>query len=156
MRAVLKIESENTAADSKRILSTLAAWLKEDDRALADLERLGSGIGPTGDDASVVKRTSELSTILAHYLAEEIQYRLDRVYLENLRVGQTKASQNLDGVADEVSIALERELESLYPEIDMLAEMYTKQQYNAPISRALQKHHDQLHISSFQKFNYVS
>ncbi|GMF80287.1 unnamed protein product [Aspergillus oryzae] len=123
VRAVLKIESENTAADSKRILSTLAAWLKEDDRALADLERLGSGIGPTGDDASVVKRTSELSTILAHYLAEEIQYRLDRVYLENLRVGQTKASQNLDGVADEVSIALERELESLYPEIDMLAEM---------------------------------
>ncbi|QRD92013.1 hypothetical protein F9C07_2062802 [Aspergillus flavus] len=155
VRAVLKIESENTAADSKRILSTLAAWLKEDDRALADLERLGSGIGPTGDDASVVKRTSELSTILAHYLAEEIQYRLDRVYLENLRVGQTKASQNLDGVADEVSIALERELESLYPEIDMLAEMYTKQQYNAPISRALQKHHDQLHISSFQKFNYI-
>ncbi|KJK61531.1 hypothetical protein P875_00042203 [Aspergillus parasiticus SU-1] len=153
--AGLEVESENTAVDSKRILSTLAAWLKEDDRALADLERLGSGIEATGDDASVVKRTSELSTILAHYLAEEIQYRLDRVYLENLRAGQTKANQNLDGAADEVSIALEGELESLYPEIDMLAEMYTRQQYNAPISRALQKHHDQLHISSHKKFNYI-
>ncbi|KAB8215430.1 hypothetical protein BDV33DRAFT_180928 [Aspergillus novoparasiticus] len=153
--AGLEVELENTAVDSKRILSALAAWLKEDDRALADLERLGSRIEPTGDDASVVKRTSELSTILAHYLAEEIQYRLDRVYLENLRAGQTKANQNLDGAADEVSTALEGELESLYPEIDMLAEMYTRQQYNAPISRALQKHHDQLHISSHKKFNYI-
>ena len=156
MTAGLKIESENTAVDSKRILSTLAAWLKEDDRVLVDLERLGSGMGSTGDDASVVKRTSELSTILAYCLAEEIQCRLDRVYLENLRAGQFKANQNLNGAADEVTIALEGELESLYPEIDMLAEMYTKQQYTAPISRALKNHHDQWHIASHKKLKYVS
>ncbi|KAE8412061.1 vacuolar H+/Ca2+ exchanger [Aspergillus pseudocaelatus] len=153
--AGLKTESENTAVDSKRILSTLAAWLKEDDRALVDLERLGSGMGSTGDDASVVKRTSELSTILADCLAEEIQCRLDRVYLENLRAGLFKANQNLNGAVDEVTIALEGELESLYPEIDMLAEMYTKQQYTAPISRALQNHHDQWHIASHKKLNYI-
>ena len=156
MKAGLKIESENTAVDSKRILSTLAAWLKEDNRVLADLERLGSGIGPTGDDASVVKRTSELSTILAQCLGEEIQCRLDRVYLENIRAGQFKAKQKLNDAVDEVSVALEEELESLYPEIDLLAEMYTKQQYTAPVSRALQNHHNQLHVASHKKLNYVS
>ncbi|GAB1209594.1 hypothetical protein APSETT445_008375 [Aspergillus pseudonomiae] len=155
VKAGLKIESENTAVDSKRILSTLAAWLKEDNRVLADLERLGSGIGPTGDDASVVKRTSELSTILAQCLGEEIQCRLDRVYLENIRAGQFKAKQKLNDAVDEVSVALEEELESLYPEIDLLAEMYTKQQYTAPVSRALQNHHDQLHVASHKKLNYI-
>ncbi|KAE8379521.1 hypothetical protein BDV26DRAFT_291249 [Aspergillus bertholletiae] len=151
----LKIELENTAVDSKKILSTLAAWLKEDDRVLVGLQQLGSGIGPTTGDATAVKWTAELSTILAHCLAEEIQCRLDRVYLENLRVGQFKTKQNFNGTWDEALIALEGELESLYPEIDILAEMYTKQQYTTPISRALQNHHNQLHIDSHKKLNYI-
>ncbi|KAF5862846.1 hypothetical protein ETB97_011086 [Aspergillus alliaceus] len=153
--AGLRIESENAAVDSKRILSSLAAWLKEDDRVLADLGRLVSGLKPTGDDALAVKRTSELSMILAQCLAEELQHRLDRMYLENLRAGPFKAAQVSDTVDDDILIALEGELESLYPEIDILAEMYTKQQYATPILRELRNHHSHLRIASHRKLDYI-
>ncbi|KAE8348221.1 hypothetical protein BDV28DRAFT_103889 [Aspergillus coremiiformis] len=154
--AGLKIASENVAVDSKRILSSLASWLKEDDGILADLEQLTSGISLIGDDASAVKRTSGLSTILAQCLAEEIQCRLDRVYLENLRAGQFKVTRKPDMSECEGLLALEGELEALYPEIDILAEMYTRQHYATPILQELQLHHGQLRISSHKKLDYIS
>jgi hypothetical protein len=153
--ADLRIKSENAAVDGRRILSSLTAWLKEDDRILADLERLASGIKSTSDDASIVKRTSELSTTLAQCLAEEIHCRLDRVYLENLRAGQVSATGDPNGTVDEILVALRGELESLYPEIDVLAEMSTKQQFSEPILRELQNHHGQLRVASHKKLDYV-
>ncbi|KAF7594293.1 hypothetical protein BBP40_009693 [Aspergillus hancockii] len=124
-------------------------------RILANLERLASGIKSTNDDISIVKRTSELSTILAQCLAEEIHCRLDRVYLENLRIGQFNATEDPDGAMNEMLVALQGELESLYPEIDVLAEMSTGQQFSKPILRELQHRHSQLRIASHKKLDHV-
>jgi hypothetical protein len=134
----------------------LTARLKEDDKLLSDLERLAGGVKSSDEDASIMTRASELSTILARYVAEEIYCRLDRLYLQkvldcNKAVSDVSIANGTEAVA-----GLEEELSSLYPEIDILAEMSTKQQFVEPILRELQNHHGQLRIASHQKLEYVS
>lgn len=151
----MKNESEKATTDGKRILSLLSARLKEDDRILADLEKVASGITPTGDDASIVKRTSELGALLSQCVAEEIQCRLDRLYLENLSINQEDPDCGPSAVNNEAILALEEELESLYSEIEVLAEISTKQQFSEPILRELQNHHGQMRIASHEKLDHV-
>ncbi|KAJ5543012.1 hypothetical protein N7461_009015 [Penicillium sp. DV-2018c] len=139
--------TENSGAESKRILAALSARLKQDDKALAGIETLMSSIKYRGNDASTVERTSHLTAILSDYAAEEIHYRLDRLYLETIQAGGSSS-----GAIDEAtSMALEEELESLYPEIEILAEMSTRQQFLEPILRELQNEHSQLRVASQEK-----
>lgn len=155
--------------DGRRVLSSLTTRLKEDDRILTGLEKLASGINSSGDDATVAKRTEQLGAMLAEYVAEEIHYRLDRMYLESvLAAGQATSGpgpgpgqsqptgeEESNEHEQEELVALGEELESLYPEIDVLAEMSTKQQFSEPILRELQNRHGQLRNASHGKLEYV-
>lgn len=151
--------------DGRRVLSSLTTRLKEDDRILTGLEKLASGINSSGDDATVAKRTEQLGAMLAEYVAEEIHYRLDRMYLESVLAasqatsgpGQSQPTGEKESNEHEQEelVALGEELESLYPEIDVLAEMSTKQQFSEPILRELQNRHGQLRNASHGKLEYV-
>ncbi|KAJ5770746.1 uncharacterized protein N7511_002797 [Penicillium nucicola] len=136
--------TDKSGTESKRILASLSTRLKQDDKTLASLETLVSGIKYRGNDASTVSRTKDLSAMLADYVAEEIHYRLDRLYLETVQAGGTGAK----APAGETIAALEEELESLYPEIGILAEMSIRQQFNEPILRELQNEHGKLQVAS--------
>lgn len=106
----------------------------------------------------MAKRTEQLGAMLAEYVGEEIHYRLDRLYLESLLAGQVKSSNGTGESGErgeEELAALGEELESLYPEIDVLAEMSTKQQFSEPILRELQNRHSQLRHTSHKKLEYV-
>ncbi|KAJ5348366.1 uncharacterized protein N7506_001619 [Penicillium brevicompactum] len=140
--------TDRSGAESKKILAALSTRLKQDDKSLASLEALMSSIKVRGNDASTVKRTGHLSTMLSEYVAEEIHYRLDRLYLESIQADI--GSGSLDGAT---STALEEELESLYPEIELLAEMSTRQQFHEPILRELQNEHGQLQEASREKLD---
>jgi hypothetical protein len=142
--------TDKSGVESKRILASLSTRLRQDDKTLAGLEALMSSIKVRDNDASTVKRMSHLSTILSGYVAEEIHYRLDRLYLETIQSDSN--SSTLDG---ETSTALEAELESLYPEIELLAEMSTRQQFHEPILRELQNEHGQLRVASQEKLEQV-
>lgn len=156
LEACAKGETEKATADGKRILASLAARFKEDDRILVDLEKLGAGIKSTGDDVVVLKKTSDLGTLLSQLVAEEIQCRLDRLYVESLQTyGKDAEDMPLNANEDEALVALEGELESLYPEIDVLAEMSTKRQFSELILRELENHHGQLRIASHEKLDHV-
>lgn len=91
--------------------------------------------------------------MLADYNAEEIHYRLDRLYLEAIQSGPSKANQTAPG--SETIAALREELESLYPEIEILAEMSTKQQFHEPILREIHNQHSQLRAASEEKLERV-
>lgn len=106
----------------------------------------------TGNDASTVKRAASLSGMLADYSAEEIHYRLDRLYLEAIQARGLNCSQPAE---DETVTALAEELESLYPEIEILAEMSTRQQFHEPILREIHNEHSQLRASSQEKLEQV-
>ncbi|EKV10713.1 hypothetical protein PDIG_55510 [Penicillium digitatum PHI26] len=147
LEADFKTATDKSGAESKRILASLSTRLKRDDKALASLETLISSIKYRGNDASTIKRTNHLSAMLSDYVAEEIHYRLDRLYLETIHAGGSNPDV-MDGTA---STALEEELESLHPEIEILAEMSTRQQFHEPILRELQNEHDQLRVAAQEK-----
>ncbi|KAI3210016.1 hypothetical protein CBS147311_1618 [Penicillium roqueforti] len=147
LEAEFRTATDKSGAESKRILASLSTRLKQDDKALANLETLMSNIKYRGNDASTVKRTNHLSAMLSGYVAEEIHYRLDRLYLETIHGG----GSNSDATYEATNTALEEEIESLYPEIEILAEMSTRQQFHEPILRELQNEHDQLRVVSQEK-----
>lgn len=141
--------------DGKKILSALTTQLRKNDKLLSDLETLAAGVQSSDGDASIMKRTSALSTALAQYVAEEIYCRLDRLYLERILDDSTSAADGSTNKELEALVGLEQEMESLYPEIDVLSEISTKQQFVEPILRQLQNHHGRLRIKSHQNLDLV-
>ncbi|KAL4819025.1 hypothetical protein BDW67DRAFT_156513 [Aspergillus spinulosporus] len=152
----LKNEAEKSTTDGKKILAALTARLKSNDRLLSDLEALASGVKSSDGEVSIMKRTTELSGILSQYVAEEIYCRLDRLYMEKVLEDSNSASGVPTDKDLETLASLEQEIDSLYPEIDVLAEISTKQQYVEPILRQLQNHHGQFRIACHQKLDLIS
>ncbi|KAJ5777121.1 hypothetical protein N7520_000367 [Penicillium odoratum] len=151
--AGFRSETDKTGAESKRILSLLSSRLKHDDRLLSTLEKLMPVVKSNFDDASTVKRAAHLSEALADYSAEEIHYRLDRLYLEeSMQAGDLNS---LSGAEGATITALEEELEALYPEIEILAEMSTKQQFHEPILREIYNGHSLLRETLQQKLEQI-
>lgn len=150
----LKRETEKTTADGRKILSFLTSRLKEDDRKLASIEDLASQIESIGNDFSAMKQASQLSDLLAEYIAAELYHRLDRLYLTAIQTDKLDGDEP-SADDDEVVAALEADLESLYQEIGVLAQMSTTQQFNKPIHRELHNHCSQKHISSLHTLNSV-
>lgn len=116
------------------------------------MESLISETKSRGNKAPLVKQAAYLSRMLADYSAEEIHYRLDRLYLEAIQARSLNCSQV---VKDETATALGEELESLYPEIEVLAEMSTRQQFHEPILREIHNEHSQLRAASQMKLERV-
>ena len=154
MEIDLKSETDKAVAEGKRILSSLTARLKEDDRVLSNLEKTASTIQGSSDDSLIIKRTLELESLLARYLAEEIHCRLDRLYLEGIE-SNNAGFNNPTSIEDDAWSGLSEELEALYPEIEILAEMSIKQQCSGPILQELQNHHGKQRIASHQKLGSV-
>ncbi|KAJ5668837.1 hypothetical protein N7462_009907 [Penicillium macrosclerotiorum] len=145
--------TEKIGVENKRILSSLSTQLKHDDRILANLESTISGVKSNENGASSAKRATQLSEILAELSADEIHYRLDRLYLETIHSSTFDACPGT--IEDETIAVLEEELESLHPEIEILSEMYAKQQFHEPILREVQNEHDHLLATSQQKLEQV-
>ncbi|KAJ5988317.1 hypothetical protein N7481_003527 [Penicillium waksmanii] len=160
LEASFRSATESAGVENKRILSTLSTQLKQDDKSLNYLENLMSSIKFNSNDADTVKRTGQLSSVLADYVAEEIHDRLDRLYLEEIEAGESAASavsQDQASISSESETvaALEEELGSLFPEIEVLAEMSTRQEFQEPILREIQNGHSQLRVVSHQKLEKV-
>ncbi|KAJ6015029.1 hypothetical protein N7540_009620 [Penicillium herquei] len=149
----IKSETDKAGAENKRILSALSTRLKQDDKTLALLESVLSETETKGDDASTVKRAAYLSQLLADYSADEIHHRLDRLYLEAIQASANASRNGTTG--DETIGVLEEELESLYPEIEVLAQISTKHQFHDPILREIHNEHSHLRASSQQKLEHV-
>lgn len=150
----LKRETEKTTADGRKILGFLTSRLKEDDRKLVNLEALAAQIMPTGNDSSIMKQTSQLSDILAEYVAQALYSRLDRLYLAAIRTDE-RDSDGSSSEADEAVAALEEDLESLYQEVGIMAQMYTTQQFNNPILHELYNHCSPKHLASHKTLSSV-
>ncbi|KAJ5888797.1 hypothetical protein N7495_008838 [Penicillium taxi] len=151
LETIFRSEMEKTGTENKRILSTLSTQLKQDDQVLARLETIMSGVKSNRGDASTVKRAAHLSSLLANYSASEIHCRLDRLYLEALHFGGSSIQPSTDESVD----ILEQELESLYPEIEILAQMSTEQEFHDPVLREIYNEHSILGANSQQKLEQV-
>ncbi|KAK2762749.1 hypothetical protein FQN54_000923 [Arachnomyces sp. PD_36] len=150
----LNAARELATAESKGIIPSVTSKLKEDDRILQRFEKLAAGLDSSEEDKEMSERAMGLTTKLAEYLAEGVHCRLDRVYLETVQSGSNTVN---GGVEDEIDLiaSLEDELDSLYPEIEVLAEMSTRQQFKVPILRELKNRHGQLQSTSEEKLDYI-
>lgn len=156
LEARMRTETESTVMESRKFFSLVTARLKDDDRTLQKLEGLASRIGSDDQDRAAGKRAAELTTRLSGYVSEEIQCRLDRLYMEAMRSTSELPSSNTAGGEEEIALALEEELASLYPEITVLSEISARQQFSDPIQRELENHHGNMYSVSEKKLSQVS
>jgi hypothetical protein len=140
--------------EKRKRLALVMNQLKEDDRAFLTAERLLSELTLTEDDKIVGQRVEELTCTLAQVVSEELYCRLDRLYLEAMLSGEFVAVEKV-AKEDEQRAGLEEELESLYPEIDVLAEMSTKRQFGERILQELARARSQSQLTLRRKLEYV-
>lgn len=149
----MSAQREQGQAEKRQFLLSVTAKLKDDDRALAKAESLASELESTEEDHILKKRAAELTSALSRFVSEEIYCRLDRLYLEALEAGDDVSSEVVK--TDDSLLVLEQDLESLYPEIEVLAEMSARQQFGERILRELQRNHDQLNSTLEGKLDTV-
>ncbi|OKL60749.1 hypothetical protein UA08_04397 [Talaromyces atroroseus] len=121
----------------KQLLQSVSSRLMNDDDILFKIEELAAELELTEMDEQTEKRTPELISTLSKLTSEEIRCRLDRVYLETLLTGADAPADVPDN--RDACIALQEDLESLYSEIDVLAEMSARHEFGQPILDELQK-----------------
>ncbi|EEH22463.1 hypothetical protein PABG_04674 [Paracoccidioides brasiliensis Pb03] len=141
------------STESSTFLPMLAGKLKDDDRSMLGLERIASTVQIDGDDKELSTRATQLTAKLAGYLAEEVRSRLDRLYLEAIHNGASGADQDED--KNTPLATLQEEINSLYSEIEILAEMTTQQQFKVPILRALQSRSTETRSTSQQQLEQI-
>ncbi len=124
---------EDVSESSKNIKRSLHERLREDDRRLQTLQTLAiPHCEPRDAEISSEKRISALLEKLVDFTCQEIQLRLDRIYLERLRkqpIGQNDTSE--DQAAQERS--LQNDLDSLYAEIRDVVGMSASQKFESPL-----------------------
>ena len=128
--------------------------LKEDDRKLRQLEDLaGDTAMDTFKGRDINARTEKLTSKLVDYMIEEMESRLDRIYMEALHDVSGGPSGQEGDVEEEATI--KDELDSLYSEIGVLAEMAVQQEFKAPILNAVRGKETRLKDSSEARLGYV-
>jgi hypothetical protein len=119
---------------SRRIPSMLSELTNSNDRTLADLAKQHSAGASTELGTSTSLDTvNRLTSSLSKMISEELQCRLDRTYLENLRQGDEDNVNGDQRPATEEAQVLEEDLRSLYTEIPDVAEMFVAQKYREPL-----------------------
>ncbi|QGA17965.1 hypothetical protein EYB26_005642 [Talaromyces marneffei] len=122
--------------ERKHLLQRASSKLVKDDEILSKAERILADSESTEADGKLEKRALDLISVLSRLSSEEIRCRLDRLYLENL-LSDGEVGTDIEN--QETKIALEEDLESLYSEIEVLAEMSARQEFGQPILGELRK-----------------
>ena len=149
------VESRDTAEKSARAIKLKSQdSLKLDDKTLRQLEDLvGDGALDSFNGRDVIARTEKLASKLVDYMTEEMEFRLNRIYVEVLH-GESDRLSRQDGNVEEEA-ALKDELDSLYSEIRVLAEMAVQQEFKLPILEAVQSKGRHLNDVSVNRLDYV-
>lgn len=132
----------------------MGSKLAEDDAALANGQRLMVEVDSTEADKQMEQRTSHLITLLSNLIADEIRCRLDRLYLQLLLSHDTGATDGME--IEQISTdEIETDLESLYSEIDVLAEISARQKFGQPILLELRRRKQRVAHSTEENLSTV-
>lgn len=124
----------------RKIPAMLTELLNGHDRSLEALteERL-VGVKPDVVFSTSIDTIGRLTASLSRMVAEELQIRLDRTYLESLCEQPDQPNETSDLPMDEDAARLKQDLQSLYAEIPEVAAMYVTQKYGDPLVRAVRE-----------------
>ena len=141
---MLHTTGESIDRAARKIPATITELLNGHDRTLEAL----ADEGLVGDIPGVVVSTNmntveRLTASLSRMVAEELQIRLDRTYLESLSEQPNQPNNAIDLPVDEDTARLEQDLQSLYAEIREVATMHVTQKYGDPLVRAVREEETQ-------------
>jgi hypothetical protein len=140
IEGMLRTIGESIDRAARKIPATMTEVLNGHDRTLEAL----ADEGLVGDIPEVVVSTDmntveRLTASLSRMVAEELQIRLDRTYLESLCEQPNQPNNTLDLPMDEDAARLEQDLQSLYAEIPEVATIHVTQKYGDPLVRAVRQ-----------------
>ncbi|EED21784.1 conserved hypothetical protein [Talaromyces stipitatus ATCC 10500] len=125
-------------AERKYLLQNVSSKLVEDDEVLSKAEKLAAELESTEADGKLENHVLNLVSTLSKLSSAEIRCRLDRLYLKEL-LSDDVSPPDVSGNHRDTQIALEEDLESLYSEIEVLAEMSARQEFGQSILGELSK-----------------
>ena len=140
IEGLLRTTGESIDRAARKIPVMMTELLNGHDRTLEAL----ADEGLVGNIPDVVVSTNmgtveRLMASLSRMVAEELQIRLDRTYLESLCERTNQPKETIDPPMDEDAVRLEQDLQSLYAEIPEVAAMYVTQKYGNPLVRAVRQ-----------------
>lgn len=114
----------------------VADSLRQDDTILRKLDEIAPTVQPLSKNLKDEKsRIEALCGRLVTYNTQQIRYRLDRKYLENLGANKTHL-QPIE--AQNLISSLKAELETLYPEIRAVAQISIGQSFETPLAESIE------------------
>ena len=120
---------------SRRFPSLISELINSNDRTLDDLTNQHlAGACTARETSTSLDTVQRLTANLSSMLAEELQTRLDRTYLESLQKAVSDETEAAEDVGD-----LEEDIRSLYIEIPDVADMYVTQKYGEPLVKAVRE-----------------
>jgi hypothetical protein len=159
----LRLDFE-TRAENQRVAleaesNTLGIWtsdiLKEHNKTLRSFEDIAARVDKSEQDDFLAERAESLSVTLGNLQAQEVHCRLDRLYLENILEGSVDERRELSPEEKSQLDSLEAEISSLNSELDVLAEMSSRQGFDRLFSQALQHTRDVSNFTSAKQLDSV-
>ncbi|EEP76050.1 predicted protein [Uncinocarpus reesii 1704] len=140
-------------ADRNNLLPSTSVILKEHDAVLRNMEKVAASSQSAEEISALKKRVGDLTALLAKYIAEEVNCRLDRVFFETVEASQ-EAEDDDPGVLQQLE-SVEAEVNSLYPEISVLSDMAAKQRFQLPILQVLEEWQEQSQLGAEEQLQHV-
>lgn len=144
---------KDLAADQNKLLPATSNLLREHDVVLRNMERLASDSQSAEDSNLLRKRVDDLSALLTKYTADEINCRLDRIFQETIACDTSIMDDDIDVLEQLESV--EAEVNSLYPEVNVLAELAARQHFQTPILRILEEWQEQSQFAAEEHLQHV-
>ncbi|TQS34091.1 hypothetical protein Golomagni_05540 [Golovinomyces magnicellulatus] len=131
----------------------IGSILQSDDKLLSSFQKLASDldINPP-EDEKIIEKTKEYCARYIKYTVEGMRTKLDRIYLEALQ--NSSCNKNSEDNNQEVS-DLQEELESLYSEIQPVAQIFVEKQYLEPITQIKKDTNSYSEKRLFKAFEYI-
>ena len=140
---------------AESLIPSFTALLNGDDRTLQVLASSSASLGlPQTGEERVVHTTTKLIDKLLDFSREEIQCRLDRIYLEQ----SARSDEPRNGVIGQSTGEEKRvadDLRSLYSEISDVVTLSVSQEFKRPILDAIDHGHNALQLAVYRNFELV-
>lgn len=140
LTAQLEKLQEGVQSTISKVVSSATDYLQHDDRQLQDLVALSALDADDGKRSEA--KVAELTEVLSDLTGEEIECRLNRIFLQRLA---EKGAATIQEQSELQAQELEQDLKSLHIEIPYVAGMSASQDFKAPLLRALAEQQNAKH-----------
>ena len=146
----LKQQGEKATSELHGARADATVMLRHHDKRFEKLEKAIKALNDSRNSDLVALQTniSKLCEKLVQFASQELRFRLNRIYFETMenlpkfdtKLGITPDNINSKPAAEGEEVQIRSDLNSLYSEIDSVAQMSIQQSYGGPLLQAIKVH----------------